>query len=88
MIFTIMDSVLKSHITRTLHQLQDVYAFLALLKTFVNIWLAISLRFNNCFAPTRHAFNKVMQVFIRHGVLSMFQNVKKLIFVLWIAILS
>ena len=38
MIFTIMDSVLKSYITRTLHQLQDVYA---LSKTFANIWLAI-----------------------------------------------
>ena len=38
----IMDSVLKSYITRTLHQLQDVYAFLTLSKTFVNIWLAIS----------------------------------------------
>ena len=41
MIFTIMDSVLKSYITRTLHQLQDVYALLTLSKTFVNIWLAI-----------------------------------------------
>ena len=41
MIFTIMDSVLKSYITRTLHQLQDVYALPTLSKTFVNIWLAI-----------------------------------------------
>ena len=44
MIFAIMDSVLKSYITQTLHQLQDVYydyAFLTLSKTFVNIWLAI-----------------------------------------------
>ena len=84
MIFAIMDSVLKSYITQTLHQLQDVYAFLTLSKTFVNIGWP-SLRFNSCFVPIWHAFNKVMQVFIRHGVLSMFQNVKKLIFVFWTA---
>ena len=43
MIFTIMDSVLKSYITRALHQLQDVYAFILTFSIFG--WP--SLRFNN-----------------------------------------